>query len=52
MPTFYELCESGGQYFIRRTRRVGQKTVIDESGRVIHSKAMVTWAQLLDGIAC
>ncbi|MGW6502157.1 hypothetical protein [Nonomuraea angiospora] len=49
MPTFYELCQSGGQFFIRRTRRLRQKMVIDESPWTTHARALATWTSLLDG---
>ncbi|MFI6734422.1 hypothetical protein ACIBI9_15940 [Nonomuraea sp. NPDC050451] len=50
-PTFYELCQSGGLYFIRRTRRSGQKVVIDESVWTTHAAILAIWARLLDGTA-
>ncbi|MFF4617392.1 hypothetical protein [Nonomuraea jabiensis] len=51
MPTFYELCQSGGQFFIRRTRRFGQKVMIDESLWTTYASALATWTDLLDGKA-
>ncbi|MEV4574578.1 hypothetical protein AB0K16_15085 [Nonomuraea jabiensis] len=51
MPTFYELCQSGGQFFIRRTRRVRQKAVIHESLRTTYASALATWTDLLNGAA-
>ena len=49
-PTFYELCQSGGQLFIRRTRRSDQ-LIVDESPRACMIKAMILWANLLNGAA-
>lgn len=51
MPTFYELCQSGGQFFIRRTRRLRQKMVIHESLWTTHASALATWTDLLNGAA-
>ncbi|GAA3215310.1 hypothetical protein GCM10020216_022330 [Nonomuraea helvata] len=49
LPTFYELCQSGGEYFIRRTRRIGDEVLIEQTVRTIHARALVTWRRLLEG---
>lgn len=49
MPTFYELCQSGGQYFIRRSRRVGDGVAIEESFPYPRARALDFWARLLEG---
>ncbi|MEV6030408.1 hypothetical protein AB0L65_04635 [Nonomuraea sp. NPDC052116] len=46
---FYELCQSGGQYFIRRTRRLRQKVVVEESLWNTQASALAIWTSLLDG---
>ncbi|MEV0384207.1 hypothetical protein [Nonomuraea sp. NPDC050643] len=46
-PTYYELCQSGGQHFIRRTRRIGDEVVVDECARGRHTKTIVIWGKLL-----
>ncbi|MGV9377880.1 hypothetical protein ACWDRB_18800 [Nonomuraea sp. NPDC003707] len=48
-PTFYELCQSGGQYFIRRTRRFRQKVLIEESLWNTQASVLAIWTSLLDG---
>jgi hypothetical protein len=49
--SFYELCQSGGQRFIRRTTRCDGRVVITESerGAAVHIDAL--WAKLLKGAA-
>ncbi|WP_138692065.1 hypothetical protein [Nonomuraea zeae] len=49
--TSYELCQSGGLYFIRRTRRVNGVELIDECARSRLSKTLIVWGQLLLGSA-
>lgn len=49
-PTFYELCEAGGLLHIRRSRRKGGTTLIDESAFNRRAKAMEVWALLLSGL--
>ncbi|MEU6781018.1 hypothetical protein ABZ912_17600 [Nonomuraea angiospora] len=49
MPTFYELCQSGGQYFIRRTRRLHQGTMIHETLWNTQASALAIWTSLLCG---
>ncbi|MEQ4718260.1 hypothetical protein [Nonomuraea sp. B19D2] len=51
-PTCYELCQSGGEYFIRRSRRIDEEVVIEETHRTIYAKALVAWTRLLDGTSC
>nr|SBO93266.1 hypothetical protein BN4615_P2780 [Nonomuraea gerenzanensis] len=47
--TFYELCHSGGQCFIRRTRRINGEVLVDECARGRTAKTMEVWAKLLRG---
>lgn len=47
--TFYELCQVGGQLFIRRTRRLREHQVVDESPRASMTKAIALWTRLLSG---
>ncbi|SDL87611.1 hypothetical protein [Nonomuraea jiangxiensis] len=46
-PTYYELCQIGGEYFIRRTRIVDGETVVDETARGRRAQTMIVWANLL-----
>ncbi|SEF59371.1 hypothetical protein SAMN05444920_101153 [Nonomuraea solani] len=48
-PTFYELCQSGGTVFIRRTRRIRGEEVIDESSRGRPAKVEAVWRKLMTG---
>jgi hypothetical protein len=48
--TFYELCQSGGLLFIRRTRRDGDGIVMEECVRTVHSRGMMLWDRLLEGL--
>jgi hypothetical protein len=48
-PTFYELCQSGGHYFIRRTRRLCQQVMIDQSLWTTKAKIQTIWISLLEG---
>ncbi|TDD47290.1 hypothetical protein E1286_17970 [Nonomuraea terrae] len=50
-PTFYELCYAHGQAFIRRTRRMNGKTLIDECAHGRPVKTLAVWAMLLAGAA-
>ena len=47
---FYELCQAGGQRFIRCTRNGPNKPVVDESGRWNAGQANAQWAALLLGL--
>ncbi|GGO77134.1 hypothetical protein [Nonomuraea cavernae] len=49
---FYELCQSGGLRFIRRTsRKDGRRMVVEESPWVIAAEADILWRRLLEGRA-
>lgn len=50
-PVFYELCQAGGQRYIRRTTRKGRRVVVEESVRTAASKTDILWALLLHGDA-
>lgn len=45
----YELCQAGGLFFIRRTRRGGESTLIDESPRFRPAAVKTIWMRLLHG---
>ncbi|MEU4405940.1 hypothetical protein AB0F88_15550 [Streptosporangium sp. NPDC023963] len=47
--TLYELCEGGGQAFIRRTVQLDGKPQIFETCRWSISEARLTWTALLSG---
>jgi hypothetical protein len=49
--SFYELCQSGGMRFIRRTTRHGGRVVIEESERGVAAHTDAVWAMLLKGAA-
>ncbi|WP_433513403.1 hypothetical protein ACQP2T_59095 [Nonomuraea sp. CA-143628] len=49
--TVYELCEGGGQAFIRRTVQRDHKHEIHETSRWSLAEARVIWAGLLSGSA-
>jgi hypothetical protein len=46
---FYELCQSGGLFFIRRSRRVGDEIRMEESPRLIGARSHDEWDALLAG---
>lgn len=46
-PTSYELCQIGGQCFIRRTRRTRKGVYVDESLRSSVTRTSLLWAILL-----
>ncbi|RVX38059.1 hypothetical protein EDD27_0349 [Nonomuraea polychroma] len=50
-PTFYELCQAGGQLFIRRTQRLGARVLVDESEPFRYAKALIMWTKLMEGLA-
>ena len=47
---FYELCQAGGQRFIRRTRNGPGKGIVDESDRWPAKQADAQWKALLLGL--
>ncbi len=47
---FYELCQAGGQRFIRRTRNEPDKRIVDESDRWNARQANAQWNALLLGL--
>ncbi|MFD1932061.1 hypothetical protein ACFSKW_11310 [Nonomuraea mangrovi] len=47
--TFYELCEGGGQAFIRRTVQLDDKPEISETYRWLIAEARLVWTALLAG---
>ncbi|MEV6866617.1 hypothetical protein AB0M44_37180 [Streptosporangium subroseum] len=49
--TVYELCEGGGQAFIRRTVQLTGKPETHETPRWSINEARVTWTALLSGRA-
>ncbi|WTL69328.1 hypothetical protein OG339_15925 [Streptosporangium sp. NBC_01495] len=49
--TIYELCQGGGQAFIRRTVQLDREHEIHETCRWSFPKARVIWAALLSGRA-
>ncbi|MEV0352943.1 hypothetical protein AB0H88_44920 [Nonomuraea sp. NPDC050680] len=49
--TVYELCEGGGQAFIRRTAQLDHKYKIHETSRWSLAEARAIWAALLSGRA-
>ncbi|WP_188194412.1 hypothetical protein [Nonomuraea sp. SYSU D8015] len=49
-PTFYELCQAGGLFFIRRTRRTGGRVLIHESARIRRALVIPLWEGLLEGM--
>ncbi|MEO3802860.1 hypothetical protein [Nonomuraea sp. B1E8] len=51
MPTFYELCQAGGQYFIRRTRRVGGEVLVDQCALGGRAQTYLVWIKVLTGVA-
>ncbi|NBE97475.1 hypothetical protein FE391_29610 [Nonomuraea sp. KC401] len=51
VPTFYELCQAGGQYFIRRTRRVGGEVLVDQSALGGRAQTFLVWIKVLTGVA-
>jgi len=48
---FYELCQAGGQRYIRRTTRKGGRVVVEESVRMNASQMDALWSLLLQGDA-
>ncbi|MFC4062273.1 hypothetical protein ACFOWE_28560 [Planomonospora corallina] len=50
LATVYELCEAGGQGFIRRTVRFDGRREIRESPRWRTATARVMWTALLSGL--
>ncbi|TYB61409.1 hypothetical protein FXF51_28565 [Nonomuraea sp. PA05] len=50
-PTFYELCHSGGECFIRRTRRLNGQVLVDECMRGRTARTLEAWTRLLAGEA-
>lgn len=50
-PAFYELCQSGGLRFIRRTVRARNNPSIDESDHWPAGEADAMWIALLHGLA-
>ncbi|TDD18619.1 hypothetical protein [Nonomuraea diastatica] len=51
VPTFYELCQAGGQYFIRRTRRVGGEVLVDQCALGGRAQTLLVWIKVLTGVA-
>ncbi|GAA4226486.1 hypothetical protein FHR32_005876 [Streptosporangium album] len=49
--TVYELCQGGGQAFIRRTVQLDRKHEIHETSRWSLAEARVIWTALLSGRA-
>ncbi|MFI7052461.1 hypothetical protein ACIBLB_10440 [Streptosporangium canum] len=49
--TVYELCEGGGQAFLRRTVQLDGKPTVHETSPCSISEARVIWAALLSGRA-
>jgi hypothetical protein len=49
--TVYELCQGGGQAFIRRTIQLDRKHEIRETSRWSLAEARVVWTALLSGRA-
>jgi len=47
----YELCEYGGESFIRRTRRHENAVFVDETARGRRAVTLAIWRQLLSGEA-
>jgi hypothetical protein len=47
---FYELCQVGGQRFIRRTRNGPDKRIVDEPDRWNAGQADAQWTALLLGL--
>lgn len=50
-PTVYELCQSGGLLFIRRTNREGGQVEVRETERLIAVRIEPLWTRLLRGEA-
>ncbi|WP_189239974.1 hypothetical protein [Planomonospora parontospora] len=48
---FYELCEAGGQAFIRRTVYEGNGWKVRETSRRRSAEAHAMWTALLSGLA-
>ncbi len=49
--SWYELCQSGGVRFIRRTSRRGGRMVVEECQRESVARIDALWAKLLTGAA-
>ena len=50
-PVFYELCQAGGQRYIRRMTRKGGRVLVEESVRSNASQTDILWTLLLRGDA-
>ncbi|MER7505481.1 hypothetical protein AB0L05_32750 [Nonomuraea pusilla] len=50
-PIFYEFCQSGGLFFIRRTRTSDGNVLIEETPRLQRKIAKALWSRLLKGAA-
>ncbi|QYC39638.1 hypothetical protein Nocox_10090 [Nonomuraea coxensis DSM 45129] len=48
-PISYELCQAGGLFFIRRTRRGPEGILIDECPRLRPATVTRMWIRLLEG---
>ncbi|GAA2876000.1 hypothetical protein GCM10010517_37050 [Streptosporangium fragile] len=48
---FYELCQTGGQAFIRRTVKTGKGRGVRETCRWRVAEAQAMWTALLSGLA-
>jgi len=44
-PTFYEFCQVGGLFCIRRTRRIGSDTLVDETAPTRYATAIDIWTK-------
>ncbi|WP_327088368.1 hypothetical protein OIE66_39620 [Nonomuraea sp. NBC_01738] len=49
IAVFYELCQAGGQFYIRKTVNDDTAREITESHRTTHVEAREVWAAILTG---